>query len=70
VIHGENILIADTPEETVESLSAVLTDPAFRSRLVMSAQELVSQSYDWRELGQRLFQIHSTADRAREIKNQ
>lgn len=45
---GQEFLLADTPEEFVNKVNALLNDGALRSRIGKGAQNLVKRQYDWR----------------------
>jgi sugar transferase (PEP-CTERM/EpsH1 system associated) len=44
---GENILLADTPNDFAESVISLLRDPIQRQRLGIAARDLVQESYSW-----------------------
>jgi len=44
---GENILLADTPNDFAESVISLLRDPKRRQRLGTAARALVQESYSW-----------------------
>jgi sugar transferase (PEP-CTERM/EpsH1 system associated) len=54
VRHDENILIADTSEETIEAIVRVIEDEPERKRLVEAGRALVFSQYDWSKLGMSL----------------
>ena len=58
VRHGENILIADTNEQLVEAISAVVGNEEQRKQLSAAGRALVSSRYDWSTLGANLFEIY------------
>ena len=55
---GENILIADTGEQLVESISSVVENADLRNQLRERGRALVSERYDWSTLGASLFRIY------------
>jgi glycosyltransferase involved in cell wall biosynthesis len=63
VTHGENILLAETPEEFVKALQDLGAASPLRARIVQAAKRLVVSEYDWPLLGQRLFEAHQEAVR-------
>jgi len=58
VKHGENILIADTNEQLIEAIRAVVEDDARRQQLSAAGRVLVSNHYDWSRLGTNLFEVY------------
>jgi polysaccharide biosynthesis protein PslH len=47
VSSGENILLADTPNDFADSVVSVLRDPSRRQRLGAAARTLVQENYSW-----------------------
>jgi sugar transferase (PEP-CTERM/EpsH1 system associated) len=47
VRHGENVLLADTPEDFARETVRLLNDAALRERLGRAARELVESRYSW-----------------------
>jgi len=58
VQHGQNILIADTGEQLVESISSVVENANLRKQLSEGGRTLVTSRYDWSALGENLFEIY------------
>lgn len=58
VRHDENILIADTNEQLVDAISALVGNEEMRKRLAACGRALVSSRYDWSTLGANLFEIY------------
>jgi glycosyltransferase involved in cell wall biosynthesis len=54
VTDGENVLLADSPEQLVEAISRVVRDADLRSKLVDGAYSLVRSRYEWSTLGAKL----------------
>ncbi|MGC4053918.1 MAG: glycosyltransferase family 4 protein [Paludibaculum sp.] len=52
-VHGEQILIGDTPQRLSELIVTVLTDETRRRDLVRGARRFVELNHDWPALGQR-----------------
>jgi glycosyltransferase involved in cell wall biosynthesis len=65
VTPGENILLAETPEQFVNALRSLASASPLRARLVESARRLVAAEYDWPLLGGKLFRAHEDAIRRR-----
>jgi len=63
--HGENILLAETPQEFVRALQDLRGETPLRAKLVEGARRLVASDYDWPLLGERLFEAHQEAVRRR-----
>lgn len=59
VTDGENILIADDPDEFIEKTYQIMTDEALRKRIVANGRQLVENSYSWDALAAQLLQIYS-----------
>jgi glycosyltransferase involved in cell wall biosynthesis len=58
VKHGENILIADTNEQLIEAIAAVVEDDVRLKQLSAAGRTLVSNHYDWSRLGTNLFEMY------------
>jgi glycosyltransferase involved in cell wall biosynthesis len=57
-VDGEDILIANTAQETVEAVVRLRTQPELRRTLVDRGLQLVEGRYDWKILAERLFGVH------------
>jgi glycosyltransferase involved in cell wall biosynthesis len=57
VTHGENILIADDPNQFAGAVVGLLSDPALRQSLAAKAQQLVRQKYAWERCAGKLEQL-------------
>lgn len=55
---GENILIADPPEEFAGRIISLLKDKSLRSRLGEAAREMVINKYSWEIIGARLNDVY------------
>jgi polysaccharide biosynthesis protein PslH len=53
VTDGEDIIIADRPDEFAARTLRLLKDPAERTRLATNARRLVEAQYDWASIGSR-----------------
>lgn len=53
VKHGENILLADTPEEFANSVQLLFRDAALRERIGRSARALVESNHSWASVASR-----------------
>jgi polysaccharide biosynthesis protein PslH len=60
-IDGADILIANTPQETVDAITRLRTQPELRQTIIERGLSLVTRQYDWEILGERLFGIHQAA---------
>ena len=58
VHEGEDILIADTNEQLIDAISAVIGNEEPGKRLSAAGRALVSSRYDWSRLGASLFEIY------------
>jgi glycosyltransferase involved in cell wall biosynthesis len=54
LLHGREVLIADTPEQFADAVQALLADPQLRERLSREGRQAVAARYDWRSIGNRL----------------
>ena len=52
--HGQEILLADTPDDFVNQTVAALNDPALRTRLEQAGSQVARARFGWPALGQRL----------------
>jgi polysaccharide biosynthesis protein PslH len=57
VRHGENILLADTPQELANAVVMLLHDAALRERLAQGGRKLVEREYDWSVIAHRLIEL-------------
>jgi sugar transferase (PEP-CTERM/EpsH1 system associated) len=49
---GENILLADTPQDFAQAVLSLLRDPDQRQRLGTAARTLVEDNYSWRKIAE------------------
>ncbi|HEV2382526.1 MAG TPA: glycosyltransferase [Terriglobia bacterium] len=61
VTHGDNILIADTPEEFASTISQALESRALRERLGAAGRGLVERNYSWEVVGRHLEEAYECA---------
>ena len=54
----ENILIADTSEELQRAILSMAGNQSLRDRIAAGGQSLVSDHYDWSQLGANLIEIY------------
>lgn len=59
VTDGENILIADTPEDFAKAVITLLQDAALCRRLGDNGRKLVEKTYDWKIIGNRLEGVYN-----------
>ncbi|MBI5829015.1 MAG: glycosyltransferase [Chloroflexi bacterium] len=52
VIHGEHILIADSPADFAGQVARLLHDEPLGRHLAANGRRLVEQKYDWAALGE------------------
>lgn len=62
---GEDILLADKPQEMADAICAVLGAESLRARLSRGARARVENEYDWTIIGRRLVEL--AEDRARAV---
>lgn len=65
VTRGDNILIADTPDDLAAQVLCLLNDRDLRQRLVANGRRLVETRYDWQIIAQQLVQVYEQAARKR-----
>jgi sugar transferase (PEP-CTERM/EpsH1 system associated) len=58
VIHGEHLLIAETPEQFAANTVRLLKDPELSHYLCRNARKLVETRYGWDRIAQRLLDIY------------
>lgn len=58
VTHGENILIADTPQDFADAVCRILNDREFADRLGTNGRALVEEKYTWEAVGKRLHAVY------------
>ncbi|MCC6177939.1 MAG: glycosyltransferase [Chloroflexi bacterium] len=63
VSHGQDILLADDPEDFAACVEAVLRDAKLRTRLAENARRLVESQYDWNVVGPQFCEIAEGATR-------
>jgi glycosyltransferase involved in cell wall biosynthesis len=56
--HGENILVADTPEEMAAAVHRVLHDGDLRARLERGARRTAEEVYDWEVIGREMVRAY------------
>ena len=60
---GENILLADTPNDFASSVVSLLRDPAARKRLGTAARTLVQERYSWQSVAESFTRtLHDAVD--------
>ena len=59
VVHGQELMIADQPADTVEAIGRVCAPGDFREAITARGRALVERRYDWGILGERLVRIHT-----------
>jgi glycosyltransferase involved in cell wall biosynthesis len=58
VVHGEHLLIADTPEAFATSTVRLVTQPALARSLCANARQLVEARYSWDPIANRLMEVY------------
>lgn len=56
--HGENIVIADQPQEMADAIIKLLDDTNARVRIGQAAREFVVENYEWDSIGQKIIAIY------------
>lgn len=59
VEHGENILIADSPDEFTAAVSQIINNDALKQRLRAGGRKLAETCYDWRTVVNNLEKVYS-----------
>ncbi len=59
---GEQILIADEPQEMAQQIIRLYNDNKLRERLIDNAYQCIKQQYDWNIIGERLLKLYSQWD--------
>jgi glycosyltransferase involved in cell wall biosynthesis len=54
VKHGENILVADTPQDFATQVLRLLDDEGLRKQLAVNGRTLAGRRYEWPAIGSRL----------------
>ncbi len=58
---GEQIVIADPPDQIAHATIELMANQAMRRRLGKSGRQLIEASYDWRHVGRKLHTLYATA---------
>ena len=56
--HGENVMVADNPQDFAMWTIALLSHPEFCRELGIRARQLAQSEYDWKILGRQLIQLY------------
>jgi polysaccharide biosynthesis protein PslH len=65
-VHGEHLLIADSPEEFAAAVAMVLNDSELAGRLSDNGRKLVCERYSWERVGAKLLEICRPLDSDRQ----
>ena len=68
VKHGENILVADTPQDFAGEVLRLLGDEALRKQLAVNGRALVERLYSWEVIGRHLERAYHCAVNREECK--
>jgi glycosyltransferase involved in cell wall biosynthesis len=58
VTSGENVIIADHPDDFAKAIAELLKDPEKMERMGKKARELVLEKYDWKKIGKRYSTVY------------
>lgn len=58
VTDGQDILMADAPQDFADAVCRVLEDPALRDRLGRQGRDLVERRYDWRAVAEDMLRVY------------
>ncbi len=56
---GENILLADEPQDFAQKISTLLKNPALRDKIGSAGKALVRQKYDWKQSITKLEEVYA-----------
>lgn len=59
VVHGQHMLIADTPEEFAAQTVRLLQDRALQKHLARHARQLIETVYDWSVIARKLVHVYN-----------
>ena len=59
VTPGDDVLIADTPEEFVEKVEKIVSDVGIRKRMCVNARKTAENKYSWNAIGIKLDRLYS-----------
>ncbi len=62
-VHGQNALVAETPEEFAMWIAALMRNPEFTARLAESGRRTVTKHYDWEILAGNLVNLYEETAR-------
>ena len=60
---GENILIADEPNEFAKKTTTLLNDELFRKRLGDAGRKLVKEKYDWEVISEKIGELRNSLEK-------
>lgn len=60
VTDGENILLADEPQEFAKKIETLLKNPALRDKIGAAGRLLVRQKYDWKQSVEKLNEVYKS----------
>ncbi len=60
-LHGENVLVADQPENFAQWTLALLRNPEYCQKLGASGRQTAVQYYDWSLLGEEMIRLYESA---------
>ena len=63
-VHGQNALVAETPEEFTLWIAALMRNPEFTARLAESGRRTVTKHYDWEILAGNLVDLYEETARS------
>lgn len=56
-VHGESILVADTPEDYAKHISTLLKDDSLRKRIAENGYHLIKEKFSWEAAGEKLYSV-------------
>lgn len=58
--NGEEIMIADEPNDFAAAVIQLLTDPTLRKKIGQNGRKRVEQDYDWQNIGKKLLSVYES----------
>jgi polysaccharide biosynthesis protein PslH len=69
LVHGRDLLLADTPEQFAAATLAILSQPGLRTALGAAGHRTVAARYDWKLIGRQLDDMLRSVAATRRLSN-